>query len=138
MKSKLCLFLIIPVLISCKNNTPQFSPQPAVIFATNLEKWGNSYAKIAHIPLPLGYEREPSEEKSFAAWLLQLPLKKSNTVYLYDGTEKQNQTAQFAVLNISVGKKNLQQCADAVMRLRAEYLFDNKRFGEINFIGIYA
>ncbi len=53
---------------------------------------------------------------------------------MYDGTEKQNQTAQFAVLNISVGKKNLQQCADAVMRLRAEYLFDNKRFGEINFI----
>ena len=38
--------------------------------------------------------------------------KKDKTVYLFDGSQKINQQAQFAVLNISVGKKNLQQCAD--------------------------
>jgi hypothetical protein len=54
-------------------------------------------------------------------------------VHLYDGRLKANQTAQFAVLDIPVGKKDLQQCADAVMRLRAEYLYSQQRFSEISF-----
>jgi hypothetical protein len=36
-------------------------------------------------------------------------------------------------LNIDVGKKDLQQCADAVMRLRAEYLLKAKKFNQIHF-----
>ncbi|MFN0081136.1 MAG: DUF4846 domain-containing protein [Ferruginibacter sp.] len=134
MQLMLWLFFIIPVLISFKNSTSQFSPQYTLVNATNPETLGNGYAKILDIPLPHGYERAPNDQNSFGAWLLQIPLKKNKTVYLYDGTEKQNQTAQFAVINISVGKKNLQQCADAIIRLRSEYLFDNKRFGEIIFI----
>lgn len=46
---------------------------------------------------------------------------------------KINQSVQFAVLDITVGKKDLQQCADAVMRLRAEYLFSQKRYADIEF-----
>lgn len=54
-------------------------------------------------------------------------------MYLYNGVLKTNQAAQYAVSDIPVGKQNLQQCADAVMRLRAEYLFANNRFEEIVF-----
>ena len=54
-------------------------------------------------------------------------------MFLYNGDLKPNQSAQFAVLDIPVGKKDLQQCADAIMRLRAQYLFDHKRFAEISF-----
>lgn len=54
-------------------------------------------------------------------------------MYLYNGDLKTNQAAQYAVLDIPVGKENLQQCADAVMRLRAEYLFTKNRFKEIVF-----
>ena len=60
-------------------------------------------------------------------------LKKDKTIYLFDGSQKNNQYAQFAVLNISLVNKNLQQWADAVMRLRTEYLFANNRFDEIQF-----
>lgn len=78
--------------------------------------------KIVHIPLPEGYERVLQNENSFGFYLRELYLKKEHTVYLYNGQQKSNQNAQYAVLNMSVGNKDLQQCADAVMRLRAEYL----------------
>ena len=94
----------------------------------------NPYPYISSIPLPEGFKRIKSESSTFADWLRHFPLKKDKTVYLFNGSKKLNQSAQFAVLDISVGNKNLQQCADAVMRLRAEYLFDQKNFDQIIFI----
>jgi len=88
---------------------------------------------IKDIPLPPGYQRIKDTGNSFTEWLRSVPLKKDNHVYLYNGSLKRNQTVQFAVLNITIGNRDLQQCADAVMRLRAEYLFAVKRFNEISF-----
>jgi hypothetical protein len=92
---------------------------------------GNPYPTIGAIPLPAGYHRVSIAQGTFAAWLRSVPLKKNLTVYLYNGMPKRNQDAQFAVLDVSVGHEDLQQCADAVMRLRAEYLYslgDNIEF----------
>ncbi len=91
------------------------------------------YTNINQIPLPEGYKRTTAEIASFAGWLRKTGLKANKTVYLFDGSKKANQAAQFAVLDISVGKKNLQQCADAVMRLRAEYLFSQMAYDKIVF-----
>jgi hypothetical protein len=88
---------------------------------------------IGNIPLPPGFARLPAPEGSFAAWLRKCPLKTDNTVYLYNGLPKRNQSSQFSVLDISVGNRDLQQCADAVMRLRAEYLYAQERWHEIIF-----
>jgi len=93
----------------------------------------NPYKSINEIPVPAGFERLKLEDDSFGQWLLGVKLKKDKTVYLYNGITKQNQTAQFAVLDISIGTRNLQQCADAVMRLRAEYLFASKKYAAIHF-----
>ena len=97
---------------------------------------------IGDISLPEGFRRETAKAGSFAAYLRRIPLKKSKTVYIYNGQPKGNQDAHFAILDIPVGNKDLQQCADAVMRLKAEYLFAQERFSEIvfrdNVGGVYA
>lgn len=93
----------------------------------------NPYVHIKNIPLPDGFVREHVFNDSFADYLRNIGLKKDRTVYLFSRNPKINQSAQFAVLNISVGNSNLQQCADAVMRLRAEYLFKQGSFDKIIF-----
>lgn len=103
-----------------------------VCFAFCQEKT-NPYATIEKIPTPSGYERVVVDKDAFGTYLRQLPLKKSRTVYLYNGKQKSNQNAQFAVVDVSVGNKDLQQCADAVIRLRAEYLFQQKKYKSIHF-----
>jgi Domain of unknown function (4846) len=92
------------------------------------------FEHVADIPLPPGYERIETSPQSFGSWLRNIRLNSDNTVYLFDGTKKYNQDAQYAVLKIPVGKKDLQQCADAIMRLRAEYLASSDRRSEICFI----
>ena len=94
----------------------------------------NPYRTIAEIPMPTGYSRVALDPSSFGAWLRNFRLKEDKVVYLYNGNRKINQRAQFAVLDISTGNKDLQQCADAVMRLRAEYLYKLKRYGAITFL----
>lgn len=92
------------------------------------------YKRVGDIPVPAGFKRISTDSSSFGQWLRTVPLKKDKRVYLYDGSLKENQSAQFAVVDIPVGKKDLQQCADVVMRLRAEYLFSRKDYSAIQFM----
>lgn len=88
---------------------------------------------VVQIQPPPGYQRLNMEEDSFGSWLRQLPLREDTTVYLYDGRVKPRQDVQSAVIDIDIGNRDLQQCADAVMRLRAEYLLARGRDAEIGF-----
>lgn len=89
---------------------------------------------IRQIPAPTSFQRILSQPNSFAAWLQHLPLKPGKPpVYLFNGQLKSNQTAHFAVLDIDVGNRDLQQCADAVIRLRAEYFYSRSQFRQIHF-----
>ena len=86
------------------------------------------------IPVPDEYRRIKVEEGSFQDWLRHLPLKKGNPpIFLYNGKKKFNQLANFAVIDIDVGEKDLQQCADAVIRLRTEYLYSGGKYESIAF-----
>lgn len=93
-----------------------------------------TFPRIADIPAPNAFERLEVEQMSFAQWLRGLPLLPGRPeVHLFDGRRKGNQTAHYAIIDIDVGNRDLQQCADAVMRLRAEYLRDSSRDDEIEF-----
>ena len=104
-----------------------------IIFLLLSWRGENPYPMVGAIPVPAGYNRVGTVSGSFGAWLRTIPLKKGRTVYLYDGSPKLNQDAQFAVLDVSVGHTDLQQCADAIMRLRAEYLYGLRLFRLIDF-----
>jgi hypothetical protein len=87
-----------------------------------------------HIPVPDGYARVKPIKGSFAYWLQNLPLKEDGAkVHFYNGKEKPNQSGNYAVLDIDTGDRDLQQCADAVIRLRAEYLYGLHEFAQIHF-----
>lgn len=64
------------------------------------------------------------EKGSFGQWLRGLPLKPGcPKVRLFNGEAKGTQRIHCAVVDIDVGKQDLQQCADAIIRLRAEWMY---------------
>ncbi len=108
------------------------------VASPNPYPWSGDYdqheAIASRIDAPGGFERAGLPPGSFADWLRHLPLKPgAPPVMLYDGRRKGNQYAHAAVVDIDVGDSDLQQCADAVIRLRAEYLYSQARYEDIHF-----
>jgi hypothetical protein len=106
--------------------------QPADNFEDLLDPAGKTVE--SRIRTPQGFLRMQAAENSFAKYLRQLPLKPHQAkVLLYNGNTKENNGVYDAVVDLKIGNKNLHQCADAVMRLKAEYLFQQKQFNKIHF-----
>lgn len=73
---------------------------------------------------PNGYSRTASEENSLTGFLRAYELKEDGSpVLLYNGKEKGNQDAHAAVFKLPIEEEDLQQCADSVMRIYAEYFY---------------
>jgi len=87
-----------------------------------------------HFTIPPDCSRQQVAAGSFAHYLRHLPLKPAGTpVRLYNGAPKGRQDVHAAVVDITTGTKDLQQCADAVIRLRAEHLYASGRQDRISF-----
>lgn len=83
---------------------------------------------------PTGLTRASTTSNSWEAFLQNLPLKPHGTqVKHFDGTLKPNTAAYCAVIDLPFYGNPNYQCADAIMRLRAEYLFEQKKYSEIQF-----
>jgi hypothetical protein len=81
-----------------------------------------------------GFTRTDEVNNSFANYLRNLPLKKEGSkVKYYNGATKEKANVYEAVVDLPIGNKDLHQCADAVMRLRAAYLYNAKKYNEIHF-----
>jgi hypothetical protein len=71
-------------------------------------------------PAPAGYRRVDVDD--FGAWLRALPVRTDRAdVRAYDGRPLDRPAA--AVVALDVGAADLQQCADSLVRLRSEYLW---------------
>lgn len=126
------LILLLPFHSACVEGNP---PKAVVYEVKEQAKAVNlSDSTIStRFPAPEGCERAILDSTSFAYFLRHFPLKKQGTpVRYFDGSPKQP-SYHAAVLDIDTGKKDLQQCADAIMRLRAEWLYSQKRYDEIGF-----
>ena len=85
-------------------------------------------------PPPPGYERVLLTDQSFGAYLRQLPIKPHGAmVHYYNGSIKTNHGVYAAVIDREIGSNDLHQCADAVIRLRAEYLWEQGQPEQIHF-----
>lgn len=83
---------------------------------------------------PLGFERTKAGKNSLTTFLREYPLKKAGKpVLLYNGEEKGNQNAHAAVFKLPLEKEDLQQCADSVMRVYAEYFWKTGQKERISF-----
>jgi hypothetical protein len=88
----------------------------------------------AHELQPLSYPPD-----SWPFFLQHLP-SADKPILDFTGKPIDNQEKHFRILTYDVGTSDLQQCADALMRVRTEYLFSRKKYDQIGFhfnSGIY-
>lgn len=151
MKKTILLLLVTTLLSNCQQsqkNTPTKpnaptenliskpiqTTQPPDLQYSWLDIFDYKKSILHQIPTPQNYNRVSTKDHSFQQWLQFLPLfPEGQKVKTYDGKLKWNQNIHTRVLDIDIGKRDLQQCADAVMRLRAEYFFGKKEYQKIHF-----
>ncbi|MBI1305274.1 MAG: hypothetical protein GC181_01520 [Bacteroidetes bacterium] len=122
------LFTMIMVSCSSSHSKPQTEVSRE---NTILDEEQPKY--ISEIPLPEGFSVLVPKDSSYSKWLNNLSIECDSPVRLYNGSLKYNQNIHYAVLKFDVGKRDLQQCADAAMRIRAEYLFQSGQKQKIKF-----
>jgi hypothetical protein len=107
------------------NKEDDFSSETVSASGTSIE---------TRIEVPDGYTRTVEKADSFAAFVRSYPLKKDGSkVKLYNGNLKVNQDAHVAVFKLPIENEDLQQCADSVIRMYAEYFWKTEQYERISF-----
>jgi len=103
-----------------------------VITPNYINSKGATIAK--RIVVPENFKRTVYPEGSFSAYVQTYALKPFDAKIInYDGEDYVYQSGHVGVLEVPVPSNGLQQCADALMRIRAEYLWEQNRKSEIGF-----
>lgn len=83
---------------------------------------------------PKNFERIEVEKNSFEEFLRNSELKDyGQPVKYYNRKTKKSNGIYDSVFKVDIGDRDLHQCADAIMLLKAEYLYKNQRYDEIHF-----
>lgn len=136
--------LLLFTLTACTNNMAEKSnPSKSDPVSSDIDKGvetvpvnlinssGNTVQD--RIRVPEDFTRIEADDASFGHYLRTLPLKPDGSeLKLFNG-ETKNTDSYAAILDIDVGDRDLQQCADAIIRLRAEYLYGCRLYEKIHF-----
>jgi hypothetical protein len=117
--------LIFILILNKKNRSSLFPKFPSAI---------RSVKPTVPDIRPLNYPQD-----SWSFFLQHLPAV-DKPIVDYKGNPVNNPGKRFMILTYDVGHADLQQCADALIRIRAEFLFSRKKYEEIGFhfySGIY-
>lgn len=124
---RLMMLFALLALVNCSNDQPL--SRPLSVTSTNTGPTLRS-----RIQPPKGYRWVDEPQGSFPAFLQEVRLKREGSKILdYNNQPIRNQSEHVAIIDYDVGQKDLQQCADAIIRLRAEYLWEQQRHDDIAF-----
>ncbi|MGB4589369.1 MAG: DUF4846 domain-containing protein [Clostridiaceae bacterium] len=84
-------------------------------------------------PAPKDSQRTDLEAGSFGEYLRSLSLKTFGEQVTYFNGGKKPDRAYISVVDQDITKRNLQQCADAIMRLKGEYHYARGEYDKISF-----
>jgi len=144
MKKIMSIICFTVLLIGCKKTEqpilePNTNNSTAVVEeVTNperpklLNKEGTTIAE--RYLTPKDFTRVEVTDDSFESFLRNQKLKPyGEKVLYYDGREKSKSGVYDSVFDLDIGDRDLHQCADAIMLLRAEYLYSIGNYDDINF-----
>ena len=131
MKTKHTIPIILSAfLLSCTGKTNGQSQQ-SVEKTPTVEQAAT--AKKQRLAPPPGYKKVKLTEGTFGSFLRNLPLKPvGSDLHYYNGSIKRRNYAG-AVVDIDFGHGEVEQCADAVIYLRALWLWQTKQYDKIHF-----
>lgn len=142
------LSLILSIsLCSCATSAPSKSTEQTKVvessttLPTETEEETTAWNPIAsgntlatRINTPEGYKRTKVKKGSFGDFVRSYKMKPDGSeVLLYDGTPKGNQNDHVAVFKLPIENRNLQQCADSIMRMYGEYYYSKGEYSKIRF-----
>jgi hypothetical protein len=127
---------LLPCLLGClllttaarasSDATPRSPTREELARYSWLSKEARVHPLEATFPPPTGYTRVAVEPGTFGAWLRGLPLRPAGTPvrdFRGDQILAGDDPRLAAVTELDVGTVNLQQCADSIIRLHAEWLW---------------
>lgn len=140
MKKYLALLITVSVLVGCSQSKPENITElpvppvePEIILEESILNKDGMTILERYAP-PKGYIRIEAVDGSFADYLRNQELKAyGEKVLYYNGREKSRTDVYDSVFDVDIGDRDLHQCADAVMLLRGEYLFEKGKFEDIKF-----
>lgn len=138
MKKAISILIVVLMTSACSNDKTVSGSKTKIAGvmipenAVQINKDKNTI--MERFSAPKGYTWIEEQPDSFGYFIENFKLKPYGSQILkYDGTPIATQDVHEAVFDIDTGNKDLQQCADAAIRLRAEYLYKTKKFDEIKF-----
>lgn len=134
MYKKVILLFSLLFIFGCKRDSNSNFGVDSILSSSSVKLNPSGQTVMERVPAPDGYTWIEEESNSFGYYLQNLPVKEDGSAVLYyNGHPIESQSAYIAAVDLDIGDKDLQQCADVIIRLRADYLKEQGRENEIGF-----